>query len=615
VHLLRDFSRDVSSFCGKFNPIQEIPVSASATIARIPQTRESILNKWSTKHSYLLLAAATLLCLLPFSGRAFHVDDPLFVWSAQQIVKHPLDPYGFRLIWDNYSEPMSEVTKNPPLACYYAALVGSIAGWSERALHLGFLLPALALILGTFRLASHFTRLPLLAAAATLLTPGVLVSASSIMCDTMMLALWTWAAIFWIEGLDNNKPSHLLTSSLLLSCAALTKYFGMCLLPLLVVYSVVRQRRLGWWIFYFLIPVSFLGGYQLWTGMKYGHGMFSQAANWAQSARVVNGRISPITTFLVTLSFTGGCALSALVLSPFLWRWKKLAVGLAVAAFCSCVLIAGWVGLGNYAEAVVRQSLSAHWLLSGTQLIFAIAGGLTVLWLALTELRNWRDSQSLFLGISIIGAIVFTAFFNWTVNARSVLPLIPATGILLARRFEKLHTDFAPALTRKVALALALSGVVSLWLVKADSDWANSGRQAAEIIHQHTQGETGTVWFQGHWGFQYYMQLMGTHPMDFLKTELNRGDMLVVPENNADAYNLPEPQFVASSELLQVNLAQPLFTMRWRNGAGFYSSFYGPLPFAFGTPEPDRYYLIRLSMPLLRRLVPKSSVQGGKPQN
>jgi hypothetical protein len=58
-------------------------------------------------------------------------------------------------------ERMADVTKNPPLACYYGAAVGQVAGWSERAFHLAFLVPALALVLGTYRLAKHFTRFPL----------------------------------------------------------------------------------------------------------------------------------------------------------------------------------------------------------------------------------------------------------------------------------------------------------------------------------------------------------------------------------------------------------------------------------------------------------------------
>src|SRR5438552_17518048 len=191
--------------------------------------------------AYFLLAALTVLCLLPFSGRAFHTDDTLFVWAAQNIAKYPFNPYGFQLIWESTRVRMSEVTQNPPLASYYMALAGSVAGWSERALHLAFLLPTLALVLGTYRLAQKFNRYPLFAAFATLLTPGLLVSACSVMCDPMMLALWLWAAILWIEGLEPQRPLFLLASALLIAACELTKYSGASLILLVFVYSIAGQ--------------------------------------------------------------------------------------------------------------------------------------------------------------------------------------------------------------------------------------------------------------------------------------------------------------------------------------------------------------------------------------
>jgi 4-amino-4-deoxy-L-arabinose transferase-like glycosyltransferase len=565
----------------------------------LSETKRTLFANWSSRHSYLLLTGITLLCLLPFSGRAFHVDDPLFVWSGQQIAKHPLDPYGFQVVWDNFSEPMSEITKNPPLACYYLAAIGSITGWSERALHLGFLLPALALVLGTYRLSMRFTRSPLIATTAALLTPGVLVSATSVMCDVMMLAFWVWAAVLWMEGMDSGKRSDLIASSLLLSFAALTKYFGISLLPLLLVYSIARKRRLGWWVLYFLVPIVLLAAYQLWTAILYGHAMFSDALNWAQTERVINGKASPVTSGLIAVSFAGGCTLSALLLAPFIWTRRKLGLGLLIGGVCGCALVMGWVSFGPYAEEVVRQSLRAHLVSTGIQLSLAIAAGFAILSIGGFELGKWRDPDSLFLGLWVFGTFIFTAFVNWTINARSILPLIPAAGILLARRLDSVSL---PQLQRKVALALVLSGVVSIWLAKADADWANSAEDAAIFIHQQTQNQPGTVWFQGHWGFQYYMQALGAHPVDFLRTGMERGDMLVVPENNADAYRVPTAQFVASTNLLQIKLPQPISTMRWRSGAAFYSSFYGPLPFAFGPSETERYYLFRLSLPLARRI-------------
>src|SRR5277367_2845801 len=74
---------------------------------------------WSKGRSYILLAVLTLVCLAPFSGKPFHMDDPLFVWTAQQIVHHPLDPYGFNVVWYTTTAPASEIVKNPPLAAYY----------------------------------------------------------------------------------------------------------------------------------------------------------------------------------------------------------------------------------------------------------------------------------------------------------------------------------------------------------------------------------------------------------------------------------------------------------------------------------------------------------------
>jgi hypothetical protein len=186
-----------------------------------------------------------------------------------------------------------------------------------------------------------------------------------------------------------------------------------------------------------------------------------------------------------------------------------------------------------------------------------------------------------------------------------VLPLIPAVGILLARRIEA-KLEVSPGLQKRLALSLALLGAISLWVTKADSDWANSARQAAQAIHQQHQNEHAGMWFEGHWGFQYYMQQYGARPMDFSKPSTSAGDLLVVPQGNALGYTMPSAQYVASAELLQLKLNQPLATMDWRRGAGFYSSFYGFLPFVFATPATEQYYILRLAKPWDARLTERT---------
>src|SRR5438046_3135596 len=102
-----------------------------------------------------LLVLITAAALAPFLNKAFHIDDPLFLWMAQQIAKHPFDPYGFDVNWSSFTQPMSVVMQNPPLCSYYIAAIGSIFGWSEISLHAAFLFWATMSILGTFALAQR----------------------------------------------------------------------------------------------------------------------------------------------------------------------------------------------------------------------------------------------------------------------------------------------------------------------------------------------------------------------------------------------------------------------------------------------------------------------------
>lgn len=553
--------------------------------------------QWSSTRSRIVLVVLTLVCLLPFSTRAFHIDDPLFLWAAQHIAKHPLNPYGFQLIWDTGPAAMADVTKNPPLACYYAAAIGAVAGWSELAMHLGFLLATLALVLGVYRLAQRFTTLPLLAAAAALLTPGLLVSASSIMCDTLMLALWVWAAIFWIEGLAPPRPLYLLLSALLISASALTKYFGVSLIPLLAVYAIVRQRKLASSAWYLLLPIAALASFQLWTRALYGQGLLWGAAQFSGAERSAIDQGSFHVKGLVGLSFAGGCALSALTLAPLAWSRKKLLLGSAASLLAALALALGWLALGSSPQATqVMQALHGRWPVVSIELALCIAGGLSTLVLALADWWQRMDSDSLFLALWVLGTFLFAAFLNWTTNGRSILPLIPAVGILLARRLESLHPAPDQRFQRSVILALAISAAVSLSVAAGDAALANSARQAATYLSQLARNQPGTLWFEGHWGFQYYMQKLGARPVDVTHPAYIPGDLVVVPQNNIQIFPVPRDA-VASSQAIEIDLHQSMTTIRWELGAGFYSSFWGPLPFAPGPVPPERYYLLRIGPP------------------
>lgn len=533
--------------------------------------------------SYVLLAALTLIFLVPFSGKAFNIDDPLFIWMAQQIAHHPLDPYGFRLIWYSTVMPASEIVKNPPLAAYYIAGIGEIAGWSERTLHLAFLLPALVVVLGTYHLANRFTQKPLLAGIATLVTPGLLLSSTSLMCDTMMLALWILAIIVWLQGLDRMHHLLLTSSALLISLCALTKYFGMALIPLLLVYSLARKRRFGPWSLHLVLPLAILAAYQYWTHVLYGRGLLADAATYVLDQSAHPGG-SPLTKTVVGVGFVGGCALVGLTFIPLLWTWRQIALGLVAAGIAGIACANEWISVNYTGE-------NLDWV--GTQLALFVFGGFSILALSISDWwEKKRNPESLLLLLWVVGTFAFAVFLNWTVNARSVLPLIPAAGILLARRIDSLALGSSMRQISKLMIPLAITGVVSVWMVWADVQFADSGRQAAQRFQKEFGNEASRVSFQGHWGFQYYMQSFGFRPFDSDSYDYERGDVLILPQNNTNVIAVPRER-IASSRTEAVDLTARASTSQTAVGAGFYCDCWGPLPYAFGPTPPELYAVVQ----------------------
>jgi 4-amino-4-deoxy-L-arabinose transferase-like glycosyltransferase len=536
----------------------------------------------SPSRSCLFLVTLTLVCLVPFCRKAFHIDDSLFIWAAQHIAQHPLDPYGFSVVWYWATMPMSEVTQNPPAAAYYMAAIGKVAGWSEVALHLGFLLPAVVVILGTYYLARRFTQRPLLAAAATLLTPGFLVSSTNVMCDVPMSAAWILAVILWLEGLDREKPGLLAVSSLMMALGALTKYFGMALIPLLLVYTMARRRRAANWIMFLLVPVLVLAAYQHWTSVLYGRGLLSQAAEYLPDEK---------TTWQVWaakialgFSFAGGCALPVFTFIPLLWARRGILTG---------AIIAGAAGLWCVAGPIQSTLNAPQDIPSTLQLSLFIGGGISLLALAFSDFSKRRDADSAFLLLWVLGTFTFAAFVNWTVNARSLLPLIPAAGILLARRMESYGVLLRRDRILRLIAPLAAAGLISIWVTWADARLANSARLAAQDVRDHAGADAADVSFEGHWGFQYYMERSGFRPVDFTSYRVGKGQVIVIPENNCNLESIP-PEFVESQSSFSFDMNTGVTTTGDSMGAGFYADIFGPLPFAFGRVPAERYTVVRL---------------------
>ena len=286
-----------------------------------------------------LLAFITAILLAPFLSKAFHIDDPLFIWTAKQIIHYPLDFFGFEKNWYGHVQPMHVINQNPPLVSYFQALIGLFFGWNEIIMHTAFLIPAIAVTIGVYRLTKEFCQKAVFPSLFFILMPGFLVSATNIMSDVPMLAFYVWSILYWKKGLRENTWKFSAFGALLASVAALTKYFAITLVPLLFIYScleIKRPRLLFLWLF---LPIGILTLYQINTQRLYGHGLFGDAAAYALNFAPSMGEgesLKQIFSSLISgLCFLGGSMLPVSFLFPFLYPSNtRLFLGGAAPLIC-----------------------------------------------------------------------------------------------------------------------------------------------------------------------------------------------------------------------------------------------------------------------------------------
>lgn len=540
--------------------------------------------------------AVTLACLVPFLDKAFNIDDPMFLWTAKHIVVDPLDPFGFKVNWGGSPNPMWLQTKNPPLACYYLAFASRFVGWREAGLHAFMLVPTTSAVLGTYQLARRFCRSALIAALICLFTPAFLASSTSVMCDVPMLATWVWAVVLWVRGLDEDRLPLLFASGALIAASALIKYYGIALVPLLAMYSLLRLKRFGAWTVCLALPMAVLGAYQVWSRAVYGVGLLTNATVFASNARDIYG-MPPFEKIVGALAFTGGCLIAALFFAPLIWSRRALLGGAVTAVLCALLLARlGEVGLYK----LIDESGRPSWAIIA-QMAVLITAGFGVILLGADDLRDRRDADSALIAVWLLGTLVFAGAVNWTVNARSILPAAPALGILIARRLELQGKPSSFPTARCAFAALIPAAVISLWVAWADCTLANAQRTAADLIHATYAAPGRTLRLQSHWGLQYYLtQFPDVVEMDADRFVCKRGDVIVISVNNVNRLGVPKNAFDARPSIT-IPIRTGLAVLRAEMCAGFYSDLFGPMPFVFGAVPDESFeiHVARLSFAII----------------
>jgi 4-amino-4-deoxy-L-arabinose transferase-like glycosyltransferase len=540
-----------------------------------------------------LVGALAVLPLLPFLGAAVSIDAPVFVAVAEQIAAHPLDPFGFEMVWDPTSPRVSEFDHNPPLLSYWLAPVVAAAGPREWALHLAVLPFPLLAALSFLGIARRLAGAGAAPVALLVSTPAFLLLASTLMLDVPVLALILASVYALLRANEGGGGRWECAAGLAAGAAALTKYVGMSALPLLAAGLVLLPAHTpatpARWLRVVGIPAAILALWGAWTHALYGSVHFGGGVSLVVARGIPANELWNQT---LSLPVFYGAALGF----PILLWVTRLARGagteLAVAGLVAGALV--MVLVLPEGRPIRRASLDLEEAALGA-IAFASA---VVAW----GEAGWRALRSRagadrFLLVWVGGLLVFSTLVNWHVNSADALLAAPPLLMLLYRHGLR-PTPRAGATWVAGLLAVALV------LTAADVRQRNVYREAAQEIAREIGDAPGRRWLIGQWGFQHYLVREGFEPIRppqyhgrFGLSELATGDWVATARNvpQLDVAGIMAAHGVAPVRIWTFEARLPLRVNHPDAGAGFYSHVAGYVPFAWSRLPLDQVGLARVT--------------------
>ncbi|MBI5242326.1 MAG: glycosyltransferase family 39 protein [Elusimicrobia bacterium] len=519
------------------------------------------------------------LLLVPFMGKAYHIDEPFFLAIAGHILRDPLRPLTFVFNWYGQAVPMAEINNTPPLFPCLLALALKMTGgreWLTRFAFLPFdLLAAAALYLS----AARFLKRPLLPVLIILAMPAYLINMGHLMPEKPAAAFGFAGLYALLRALDDDRGDWYWGSALLLGASLLSKYLGAVFLLPAAGYALHRKvapRRIAAYLALSAAPLAAVFLIDAASGGSAG------AAAWTTTAKAAgawwSGWFHKSRAFL---AFVGGCG----VVTAF-WPYS-LRRGRTAAAVCAAAAAALFLPMFDSTPVRVIDRLTGIILASGGLLGLArmfSAGGR----LAYPPTPGWALWAPWVLSASMLQLAVY-----WSVMSRAILFLLPPLVFWMA---EVLENEWSGEKLRRL-YGLSLAGTLALTLSLALADYRCASAQAsmARQMSEDYISKGRKVWFTGHWGLQYYMERSGAAALDWSKggwDETKPGDMVLTSVVNSNQL-VPKRPLLSNVRTISVGFPVPLRLLSGFDGQGaFYSSSFGFLPFSLSREPLEEFRIV-----------------------
>lgn len=523
----------------------------------------------------LLVFLFPLLLSLPFLNRAYFVDDHFFVEIADWIKDHPTQPYNFPTEGlpppTQMSGPdLSARIVNPLLHHYYLAALIKIGGEREWWLRFGCVLISCFSALLIFELAHRFLRDPLWGTLLVLVTPVFWLTSYSLLIDATLGFFFLAALTLFVRGGDSGSPAEILGSGVCIGLALLTKYTGLLIVPVTMVWLALNWKTYKgkkWAAVTWVVGLSFLVAYDAYTRQVYGASHLKVASGLGLSA------LNP-GKLLSLLVFLSGGTIAALGVWLIL-RWQVVLV-------YALATVAGIFFFIQVGLTPMQSALLVIWFLTSLALVFQFVS-LKFLWQPVTDL---------FLFLWLGGFLSMMALVMPWVAVRYYVMAAPAAVFLVVRLVEMVY----PAKARWMLPALVVfTGLVAAGVGYADYQQAESGRWAArELPAQGFPPAPRTFYFAEDFTNTYFRK--AGYPPLIEGTVLKPGDRIIVSD-----ITLPASWFLRRFKAdyqpvyaLQAVSGFPVKVMDGRGGAGFYASAWGPLPFSLNAGPWERFIVFEV---------------------
>jgi hypothetical protein len=518
-----------------------------------------------------LAAPAVILAgivLAPFLDKAYTVDDAYFLFQAEQVLKEPLNPSGFDIVWDAKIGRASRLSPSGPGMAYILAPTLALGGGEWMAHASVFLL----LALGAWSTVALARRLGLPdndARTAGLLlvsAPAVLAMSATAMPDVPAMALGVLGLerLLAFRASGRALPGVLAALALGLAVLCRSHTVVLWLVGAILVSGVDSLRSLRGYLWRKLWPLVGAA-----SGSAAGAWLTRDAQTGSVSLMSSIDFLRPDFIPHNLLSFF--CHWVLLIPLAIVWaalHLRRLSYGLFVA--CSLLaLLPLWL----------RNELGWWWVAPIAAL------GATVFVDVMRQARASGESDRIALAVWLLAAIPVCVYVS--LAGKYLVVSAPAAALSVA-----LVLRSRPRLVRRCVVGGWLVGclLLSVLILRADARMAGQGRRAAaELIEP--QVEAGkTVWYSGDWGFKWYADKAGAWPIDGRAERERPGDLVVQARERPGRFGRRPRRPIQS-----IALSGPSGRIMDRSvGAGFYSNGWGYLPWCWGNREIHRYDLVEV---------------------